>query len=141
MKMSKEYSREWKRKKRLNDDFRNRELERNREWRLKNSDSVSKQKKEYYEQNKEKIKQRKRELYRERRERIVFWEQELTSLVKAEAKDLVKKRQKETGLVWSVDHIIPIKGKNVSGLDVWNNLQVIPLSENKRKHNSYEDCS
>jgi hypothetical protein len=141
MKMSKEYSREWKRKKRLNDDFRNRELERNREWRLKNSDSVSKQKKEYYEQNKEKIKQRKRELYRERRERIVSWEQELTSLVKAEAKDLVKKRQKETGLVWSVDHIIPIKGKNVSGLDVWNNLQVIPLSENKRKHNSYEDCS
>jgi predicted ATPase len=141
MKMSKEYSREWKRKKRLNDDFRNRELERNREWRLKNSDSVSKQKKEYYEQNKEKIKQRKRELYRERRERIVSWEQELTSLVKAEAKDLVKKRQKETDLVWSVDHIIPIKGKNVSGLDVWNNLQVIPLSENKRKHNSYEDCS
>ena len=72
---------------------------------------------------------------------MVDWEQELTSLVKAEARDLVKKRKKETGIDWSVDHEIPIKGKTVSGLDVWNNLQVIPLVENKRKHNNYEDSS
>jgi hypothetical protein len=141
MKMSKEYAREWKRKQRQDENFRELERKRNREYAAKNTESISKQKKEYYEQNKEQIKKRKRELYLERRKRMVEWEQELTSLVKAEAKDLVKKRKEETGVDWSIDHKIPIKGKTVSGLDVWNNLQVIPLSENKRKHNNYEDCS
>ena len=97
MKMSKEYMREWKRKKRLDEDFKELEYERNRAWRKKNAASISDQKKEYYEKNKEQIKKRKRELYLERRQRMVDWEQELTSLVKAEARDLVKKRKKETG--------------------------------------------
>ena len=141
MKMSKEYMREWKRKKRLDEDFKELEYERNRAWRKKNAASISDQKKEYYEKNKEQIKKRKRELYLERRQRMVDWEQELTSLVKTEARDLVKKRKKETGIDWSIDHEVPIKGKTVSGLDVWNNLQVIPLVENKRKHNNYEDSS
>ena len=141
MKMSKEYAREWKRKKRENEEFRLKERERNKKWREVNSKAISEQKKEYYEKNKEQIKKRKREQYLERRKRITAWEQELTSLVKTEAKDLLKQRKKHTGIDWSTDHIIPLKGKTVSGLDVWNNIQVIPLVENKRKHNKYEDRS
>ena len=141
MKMSKEYAREWKRNKRKDEEFRLKELERNKKWREANAQAISEQKKEYYEQNKEQIKQRKREQYLERRKRITEWEQELTSVVKAEAKDLLTKRKEQTGIDWSTDHIIPVKGTNVSGLDVWNNLQVIPLVENKRKHNKYEDRS
>lgn len=141
MKMSKEYAREYKRKQRLDEEFKKLEYARNREWREKNSAAISEQKKEYYEKNKEQLKKRKRELYDERKKRRVKWDQELTSFVKEEARKLIEQRKKETGIEWSIDHIIPIKGKNVSGLDVWNNLQVIPLLENKRKHNNYEDSS
>jgi hypothetical protein len=47
-------------------------------------------------------------------------------------------RTRESGYDWHVDHIIPLKGKFVSGLHVPNNLRVIPAIENKRKTNIYE---
>jgi hypothetical protein len=136
-----EYSRQHKRKQRLNPEFTAKEKQRNKEWREQNKDAISLQKKEYYKDNLEEVKEKKRLQYMQRRKRFLGFNTELTSLVHNEAKRLVKQRNQLTGIAWSVDHTLPLVGSTVSGLHVWNNIQVIPLIENKRKYNSYEeDC-
>ena len=71
--------------------------------------------------------------------RLASWDREFTDFVCKEAHHLARIRDKCTGKKWSVDHVAPIKGKNVSGLHVWYNLQVIPMQQNRLKHNFFGD--
>ena len=58
---------------------------------------------------------------------------EFTNLVVKEAHELRKLRNEITGIEWHVDHIEPLKGKDVCGLHIWSNLQVIPKLLNLKK--------
>jgi hypothetical protein len=48
-----------------------------------------------------------------------------------------KRLWETTGIKHHVDHIIPLQGKNVSGLHVPENLQILSATENCRKKNAY----
>lgn len=55
-----------------------------------------------------------------------------------QAYELAQLRTDIFGFPWHVDHVLPLRGKTVSGLHVPTNLRVIPGSENSRKGNRME---
>jgi 5-methylcytosine-specific restriction endonuclease McrA len=44
---------------------------------------------------------------------------------------------KKTGIKHEVDHIVPLRGKNVTGFHVEYNLRIITATENRRKNNKF----
>jgi len=140
-------------------------LERARKYHQKNQNKCLEKSKKYYQENRDVLKK----YYQENRDRYLEYKkawrkanpelvnanqasrrarmkkaqppwltEEHINQIKAEYKN--SKRMKNlTGIQHHVDHIVPLAGKNVCGLHVPWNLQVIPAKHNLEKRNHFDD--
>lgn len=129
----------------------------------KNRSRKSAYDKERYKAKKEKIREKGREYYHKNKEKLLekqrVWAQKNPDLVRKQSAEkrarkrnsippwltedqkyqiklmytLAKTLEKNTGIKYHVDHIIPLKHSNMCGLHVPWNLQVITDEENMRK--------
>ena len=103
-----------------------------------NTEIISLRKHKYYEQNIEKHRSWSRSREGMLKEQTPTWLTDFDKLKMNCLYQLAAMRTRESGEAWHVDHIIPLKGKNVSGLHTPWNLQVIPAKENIGKSNKFD---
>jgi hypothetical protein len=60
----------------------------------------------------------------------------LSKIYKKQCQEIYKEASNKEG--FEVDHIVPLIHKDVCGLHVPWNLQIIPISENRKKSNNYD---
>ena len=70
-------------------------------------------------------------------ERTPAWFGETDGFIVEEAAHLAMLRERVTGFRWEIDHVIPLRGKLVSGLHIGVNLAVIPRVANRSKYNKF----
>ena len=120
------------------------------QWKLANKERVAKNDKAYAQKNPDKRTLARKKWVLEnpgkdtaakalntqkRKKRTPAWLTADNHWMLEQAYELAALRTKMFGFPWHVDHVIPLNGKNVSGLHTPYNLQVIPGVENLRKGN------
>ena len=112
---------------------------RKKEYRQKNWDAVAKSKKIWRENNPEKTNAYLASRRARKKQAQPPWltEEHINQIIDKYKNS--KRMKKLTGILHHVDHIVPLKGKNVCGLHVPWNLQVIPAKHNLEKHNLFDD--
>lgn len=72
-----------------------------------------------------------------KKDRTPTWQTEADRKYMVAMYNLAKAMSKLSGIPHEVDHIVPLQGRNVSGLHVANNLQIIPAKLNRAKLNHF----
>jgi hypothetical protein len=123
-------------------EYRERSVEKNaeymRKWRFENQERIQKYSKEYRDANKARYnflcRKRKIDLIH----RMPLWLTDDDKWILEQAYELAALRTKMLGVRFHVDHILPLRGKKVSGLHVPQNVRVVTWLENQRKTNKFE---
>ena len=108
-----------------------------RAWRSKNAVKVRQTHTEYRLKNRAKVTAWAVTAQAKRRHRVPKW---LNKDDLREIRAIYAMRQhltEITGVIWEVDHIVPLQGRTVSGLHVPSNLQVVPKDVNRIKRNQF----
>lgn len=118
-----------------------------KKWAENNKDIINQKRKEYVQKNPDKQKKWCRTRYlkdpqkykanskiynRFRRNQTIALSQNIKNQIK-----IIYRKRIFMGTKYHVDHIIPLRGKNVSGLHVPWNLQIITAKENLSKNNKF----
>lgn len=105
------------------------------EWQRKNPEMAAAKTARWQKKNKDKVCAIVARRHAAKRQRLPAWFSEFDHFVMTEAADLAKQRESATGRKWHVDHMIPLRAKEASGLHCAENLQVIPALMNISKNN------
>ena len=109
-----------------------------REWGKKNPSKLKRRQDKWNKENRAKILAQTMKTYAKRLQRVPPWltfehiVEINTYYIKA------RKLTKQTGIQHEVDHIVPLRGENVSGLHVPWNLQILTKTENRLKSNKFK---
>ena len=102
-------------------------------WREANKEKMAELRKAWRDANKHKSQAYVRKYQTAKRQRVPNWLTPDDNWMMEEAYELAIRRTKMFGFQWDVDHVIPLRGKTVSGLHTPLNLQVIPAVVNSSK--------
>jgi hypothetical protein len=108
------------------------------QWRIDNQEWVKKYSKTYREQNKARYnylcQKRKIDLLK----RTPAWLTQDDLWIIEQAYELAALRTRMLGVVFHVDHVLPLRGNTVCGLHVPQNIRVVTWLENQSKSNKHE---
>lgn len=127
--------REYQCKRREDPEYMAKQRERDRRYRAENCDKIAEQKREYRAENLNKIAALTAKRRAAKLQRTPKWANQ-EDIKRVYAWALLAERA--TGIPHEVDHIIPLRGKNVSGLHVHNNLNPLMYWDHWGKGNSFE---
>lgn len=109
-------------------------LQRQRENRAKNPDRQKEYRVKYREKHNTLVAKRRAE----QRQAIPTWFSEFDEFAFQQAYELAAERKQETGIIWHVDHMIPLRARKCCGLHCADNIQVIPAVMNLDKNNKMQ---
>jgi hypothetical protein len=103
-------------------------------YRTQNAEGNREHQRKYRQANKGKVNAWTAERWAAKQRAIPVWANR--SSIRAFYQD-AQRRAEETGDVWHVDHVVPLRSPKVCGLHVETNLQVVRWRDNKVKGNRY----